>query len=100
MDHVINSLKKWLDVFEDDMPAERDVKAIECINSAINELEKYYNPETVTWTENYILCPHCQHPHLDAPEPDFIMDCEECHKPLEGKSKTVYCTHKEDVKGM
>lgn len=43
MDHVINDLRKWLDVFEESEP--NDKKAIKCIEAALEELYKYY-PQT------------------------------------------------------
>lgn len=39
MYHVIESLKQWLRVYKD-IPG--DERAIECIENAIKELEKYY----------------------------------------------------------
>lgn len=42
MDHVIESLREWLRVYEDDAPEDRDEKAIRHIKQAINELNKYY----------------------------------------------------------
>jgi hypothetical protein len=42
MDHVIESLREWLRVYEDDAPGDRDEKAIRHIKQAINELNKYY----------------------------------------------------------
>jgi len=42
MDHVIDSLRRWIDVFEDNKPEDVDAKAIECIENAIKELNKYY----------------------------------------------------------
>lgn len=42
MDHVINSLREWIEVFKE-MPEDyKDKKAIECIENAIKELNKYY----------------------------------------------------------
>lgn len=40
MDHVINDLKKWLDIYLESEPDNK--KAIECIEKAIEELQKYY----------------------------------------------------------
>lgn len=40
MDHVIDSLRRWIDIFKDSEPD--DKKAIECIENAIEELHKYY----------------------------------------------------------
>lgn len=45
MDHVIDSLRRWIDVFEDNKPEDIDHKAIECIEKAIKELHKYYRSE-------------------------------------------------------
>lgn len=42
MDHVIDSLRRWIHVFEDNKPEDIDEKAIECIKNAIKELDKYY----------------------------------------------------------
>ena len=41
MDHVIESLRRWLDVFKESEP--ENVKAQKCIESAIRELRKYYS---------------------------------------------------------
>ena len=40
MDHVIESLRRWLDVFKESEP-END-RAHKCIEKAIKELQKYY----------------------------------------------------------
>ena len=40
MDHVINSLQQWLDIYKDSEPENK--KAHECIENAIAELQKYY----------------------------------------------------------
>lgn len=40
MDHVINSLQNWLDIYKESEPD--NVKAHECIKNAIAELQKYY----------------------------------------------------------
>lgn len=45
MDHVIDSLWKWIDVFKDNKPEDIDHKAIECMEKAIKELYKYYHME-------------------------------------------------------
>jgi len=42
MDHVIDSLREWIRVFENNKPEDIDHKAIECIENAIKELNKYY----------------------------------------------------------
>lgn len=42
MDHVIESMKEWLRVYKD-IPGEE--KAVECIENAIKELDKYYEGE-------------------------------------------------------
>ena len=42
MDHVIRSLKIWLETYEDNEPQDQDRKAIACIKAAIAELERYY----------------------------------------------------------
>jgi hypothetical protein len=42
MDHVIESLREWLRIYEDDTSGDRDEKAIRHIKQAINELNKYY----------------------------------------------------------
>lgn len=42
MDHVINALRKWLEIYEEDPENERDQRAIVCIKNAIAELQKYY----------------------------------------------------------
>lgn len=40
MDHVINSLQNWLDIYKESEP--ENVKAQKCIKNAIKELQKYY----------------------------------------------------------
>lgn len=40
MDHVINSLQNWLDIYKESEPENK--KAHECIKNAIAELQKYY----------------------------------------------------------
>lgn len=40
MDHVISSLQRWLDVYKESEP--ENVKAQECIENAIKELQKYW----------------------------------------------------------
>lgn len=40
MDHVINSLQNWLDIYKESEPQNK--KAIECIENSITELQKYY----------------------------------------------------------
>ena len=40
MDHVINSLQNWLDIYKESEPENK--KAIACIENAIAELQKYY----------------------------------------------------------
>ena len=45
MDHVINSLKQWLETYEQDTVEDRDEKAIICIKNAIRELNKYYGKQ-------------------------------------------------------
>lgn len=42
MDHVIESLKEWLRIYEDDATEDRDEKAIKHIKMAIKELQKYH----------------------------------------------------------
>jgi hypothetical protein len=42
MDHVIESMREWLRVYEDDKQEDRDTKAIKSIKKAIKELEKFY----------------------------------------------------------
>lgn len=42
MVHVINSLKQWLETYEQDNGEDRDEKAIICIKNALKELGKYY----------------------------------------------------------
>lgn len=42
MDHIIENLKEWLRVYKD---LSVDEKAIDCIENAIKELEKYYYEE-------------------------------------------------------
>lgn len=42
MDHVIEDLKDWLRAFDDDTEGYKDENAIECIQKALQELEKYY----------------------------------------------------------
>lgn len=41
MDHVIDELRRWIKVFED-QDGWKDEKAIYCIENAIKELNKYY----------------------------------------------------------
>ena len=43
MDHVINALKTWLEIYEDNKPEDQDRKAISCIKNALDELHKYYD---------------------------------------------------------
>ena len=43
MDHVINSLREWIEVFKEMPEDAKDPKAIKCIENAIKELNKYYN---------------------------------------------------------
>ncbi|MEQ2529758.1 hypothetical protein WMO40_24150 [Bacillaceae bacterium CLA-AA-H227] len=48
MDHVINSLREWIYVFEEpDSEGWVDEKAIKCIENAIKELNKYYKQSEV-----------------------------------------------------
>lgn len=42
MDHVIESMKDWLRAFNHDSEGFKDTDAIECIQKALEELEKYY----------------------------------------------------------
>ncbi|MGM0874481.1 MAG: hypothetical protein ACQEWV_06685 [Bacillota bacterium] len=42
MDHVINSMRQWLRVYEDVEEEYRDFEAINHIKKAIKELGKYY----------------------------------------------------------
>lgn len=41
MDHVINDLRRWLEIYEGDPPEEQDEKAIVCIKNALKELTNY-----------------------------------------------------------
>ena len=50
MDHVINSLRQWLEIYEDTPEDERDKNAIKCIQNALDELYKYY-PKKSEWIE-------------------------------------------------
>ena len=45
MEHVIDSLREWIRVFEERPEDAKDPKAIECIEKAIKELNKYYRGE-------------------------------------------------------
>ncbi len=61
MDHVINSLQNWLDIYKESEPNNK--KAHECIKNAIVELQKYY-PVTKDEFGNEIedrtpRAPHC-----------------------------------------
>lgn len=40
MDHVINSLQNWLEIYKESEP--ENTKAQKCIKNAIKELQKYY----------------------------------------------------------
>lgn len=40
MDHVINSIQNWLEIYKESEPENK--KALECIENAIKELQKYY----------------------------------------------------------
>jgi len=42
MEHVIDSLREWIRVFEERPEDDKDEKAIECIENAIRELNKYW----------------------------------------------------------
>ena len=43
MDHVLNNLRQWLEIYsEDENP---DKKAIKCINEAIKEINLYWVDE-------------------------------------------------------
>lgn len=42
MDHVINSMREWLRVFEENEVEYKDVEAIKHIKKVIKELQKYY----------------------------------------------------------
>lgn len=42
MEHVIDSLRRWIDVFEERPDDAKDPKAIECIEKAIKQLNEYY----------------------------------------------------------
>lgn len=42
MDHVINDLRRWLEIYEADPPEEQDKKAITCIKKALKELTNYH----------------------------------------------------------
>ena len=42
MDHVISDLQRWLDIYEADPEEIKNRKAIERIEAAIKELQKYY----------------------------------------------------------
>ena len=48
MDHVIDSLKNWLLVYQEREAADRDKKAERCIKNALDELYKYYNQKPRT----------------------------------------------------
>lgn len=50
MDHVINSLRHWLEVYEEEPEAEQDKNAIRCIKNALDELHKYY-PRQSDWID-------------------------------------------------
>lgn len=52
IDHVIESLKEWLRIYEDDAPEDRDEKAIRHIEKAINELNKYYGDSKMQGKSN------------------------------------------------
>lgn len=52
MDHVIESLREWLRVYEEDAPGDRDEKAIKHIKKAIDELNKYYGGSKVKRESN------------------------------------------------
>lgn len=41
MDHVIESLKRWLDIYQDEKEEDKDHEAIKRIKNAIAELQKY-----------------------------------------------------------
>ena len=41
MDHVIESLRQWLDIYRDSEP--ENARAQKCIEAAIRELQKYYS---------------------------------------------------------
>lgn len=42
MNHVIEDMKDWLEAFHHEGEGYRDNDAIECIEKALAELEKYY----------------------------------------------------------
>ena len=44
MDHVINDLRRWIEIYESDPEEEQDKKAINCIKNALKELSKYNKP--------------------------------------------------------
>ena len=41
MNHVIDDLRRWLDIYESDPEEEQDKKAIFYIKNALKELSKY-----------------------------------------------------------
>lgn len=41
MDHVLNNLREWLDIYEED----GDEKAVKCIQAAIKEIGLYWIDE-------------------------------------------------------
>ena len=43
MDHVIEDLKRWLAIYEEDEGEDRDERAILCIKKSLKELNKYYS---------------------------------------------------------
>lgn len=42
MDHVIEGMKEWLRAFDHECDGYKNSNAIECIQNALKELEKYY----------------------------------------------------------
>ena len=45
MDHVIDSLKNWLLVYQEREESDRDKKAERCIKNALDELHRYYTAQ-------------------------------------------------------
>lgn len=41
MNHVIDDLRRWLEIYESDPEEEQDKNAINCIKNALKELSKY-----------------------------------------------------------
>lgn len=43
MDHIIDSLKSWLEILEEFPEEDRNIKAEKCVKAALKELYKYYD---------------------------------------------------------